>query len=188
VPAWKFCRITLPLVWRNERAAQGRSFTSGHPYASAASSPIWPVVGPARFRHAARTRLGLLLTASSRSQVAMRTAGAAAYLTCELLSVSVCWCPSLAAGAVTHLVTRLAAFYRLRRPSIRMKITTITRMITTETIRIFHGLKSWSLYIMRRCSHTPPSFRAVPDQFWPDSAHLQCQENLTTRPRGLPCP
>ena len=88
---------------------------------------------------------------------------------CELLSVSVCWCPSLAAGAVTHLATQPAAFYRLRRPSIRARITTISRMITTETIRIFHGLKSWSPYIMRRCSHTPPSFRAVPDQFWPDS-------------------
>jgi hypothetical protein len=37
----------------------------------------------------------------------MQTASGAACLTCGQLFVSVCWCPSLAPGAVTHFVTRL---------------------------------------------------------------------------------
>jgi hypothetical protein len=37
----------------------------------------------------------------------MRTASAAACLTCEALSVDVYCCPSLATAIVTHLVTRL---------------------------------------------------------------------------------
>ena len=43
---------------------------------------------------------------SSRSQVAMGSASVAARLTCGQLSFSVCRCPSLALGAVTHFVTR----------------------------------------------------------------------------------
>jgi len=44
---------------------------------------------------------------SSRSQVAVRAACAAACLTWERPSVSVYWRPPLAVAVVTHLVTRL---------------------------------------------------------------------------------
>jgi hypothetical protein len=43
---------------------------------------------------------------SSRSQVAVAAASAAAYLNWKLSSAGVRWCPLLARGVVTHLVTR----------------------------------------------------------------------------------
>ncbi len=48
----------------------------------------------------------LALASSSRSQVGVQAASAAACLTCERPSVSVRWRPPLAVAIVTHLVTR----------------------------------------------------------------------------------
>jgi hypothetical protein len=48
----------------------------------------------------------VLVASSSRSQVAVRTASAAARLTWDQSSVSVRWRPPLAMAIVTHLVTQ----------------------------------------------------------------------------------
>ena len=49
----------------------------------------------------------LQVASSSRSQLAMQTAGAVAWLTWEATSVGVLWRPLVATAVVTHIVTRL---------------------------------------------------------------------------------
>ncbi len=85
------------------------------PSPSQRGRPSWPaVMRPPHVSdhtpsHACPTRTESVLASSSRSQVAVLTASAAARLTWDRSSVSVRWRPLLAVAIVTHLVTRLRA-------------------------------------------------------------------------------